>query len=549
MDKGIRSRSFLKTATVAATASVAAVLLLLVPAAAEHTFDTDVRISADTAEVAEGGRFTLSIGTVDGQPAAEDLHVYLAIDGTATEGNGADFTITGPDGRPLPDIGDTLYDRKVTIPQGSRSVTVRINTRNDREAEQCEVVRVQGLQRRVQDDVSHKAFVGILEYRIVASDFGATPPQTLPSVDVTENGDTWTATLTDPGGVSGTEKWFWHRATRAHGPWTQAARLTDRYTLRDEDRGYYLRAEARYTNGDSEPACAHVIQNGQGEIINPEISGTSTSGTNQGGGTSTSGTNQGGGNTGTNQGGGNTGGGGTSGTNQGGGSGGTSGNGDDGTNVGRSDPANPGDGTTGTDPDATDDEAKDGEANDDEESFSDLDTAGEHTKYVRILYGEGVLDGTGCSDRILCANGPLLRWEAAVWFVRVLDGKNPENTSPIRFTDVDANVWYAPYIERLAELKVTVGCSEDPARYCPDKQVTRAQIATLLVRAFGLPEAAPVGFTDTDRTVHAPNIDASYAAGVTGSCSDEPLKFCPWEDNSRAEVATYLVRARTYAAQ
>ena len=131
----------------------------------------------------------------------------------------------------------------------------------------------------------------------------------------------------------------------------------------------------------------------------------------------------------------------------------------------------------------------------------------------------------------------------------MLDGKNPENSAPVRFTDIDADVWYAPYVERLAELGVTVGCSEDPDNYCPDTAVTRAQMATLLVRAFDLPEADPVGFTDTARTVHAPNIDASHAAGVTDSCSDEPLKFCPWEPNSRAEVATYFVRARAYAAE
>lgn len=485
MRRWIRSRAFLKTATIASASSLGAILFLLLPASAEHIFDTDVRIETARSETPEGGRITISVETVDGKLAPTDLHVYLSIDGTATEGSGADYTITGAEGGPLLVTGDTLYDRKVVIPRGTRAVTVSINTRNDSEAEQCEFVRVQGLQW----DGSHKAFVGIFGFRIAASDLGDTTPASLPSVDLTQIGDTWTATLTDPRGVSGSAQWYWHRATRENGPWTQFAYDTAEYTLTEDDRAYFLRAEARYINGDGAPACAHVVWNEQGRTINP---GNSVDTDNNGGG---------------------------------------------GTSVGRRDTgdANTATGTTETD--------------DDEEGFTDLDTATEHTKYLRILYGEGVLDGTGCRDAFLCPNGPLLRWEAAIWFVRVLDGKNPENISPVRFADVDSNVWYAPYIERLAELQVTVGCSEDPDHYCPDKKVTRAQMATLLVRAFDLPEAESEGFTDTSRTIHAPNIDASHAAGIADSCSVDPLKFCPREGTSRAEMATYLVRGRMYAAQ
>ena len=184
----------------------------------------------------------------------------------------------------------------------------------------------------------------------------------------------------------------------------------------------------------------------------------------------------------------------------------------------------------------------------DTDSFSDLDSAGEHTRAVRILYGEGVFEDTGCSEGLLCPGGPLLRWEAAVWFVRVLDGMNPDPVSSVRFTDVDPKVWWTPYVERLADLNVTLGCTEDPDKYCPDTEATRAQMATLLKRAFALPAAEPVGFVDTARTVHAPNIDSSYAAGIIDSCSADPLKFCPWDSNSRAQVAGYLLRGRNFAA-
>ena len=223
--------------------------------------------------------------------------------------------------------------------------------------------------------------------------------------------------------------------------------------------------------------------------------------------------------------------------NNGGGGTNTRGTNTGGTDAGGNNNNNGGD-NNGGEPDSTD-----------TDSFSDLDSAGEHTRAVRILYGEGVFEDTGCSEGLLCPGGPLLRWEAAVWFVRVLDGMNPDPVSSVRFTDVDPKVWWAPYVERLADLNVTLGCTADPDKYCPDTEVTRAQMATLLKRAFALPAAEPVGFVDTARTVHAPNIDSSYAAGITGSCSADPLKFCPWDSNSRAQVAGYLLRGRNFAAQ
>ena len=73
----------------------------------------------------------------------------------------------------------------------------------------------------------------------------------------------------------------------------------------------------------------------------------------------------------------------------------------------------------------------------------------------------------------------------AVWLVRVLDGVDPV-VSVSRFADVDPDEWWAPFVERLAVLGVTAGCATGPARYCPDDVVTRAQMATFLIRAIDM---------------------------------------------------------------
>ena len=98
-------------------------------------------------------------------------------------------------------------------------------------------------------------------------------------------------------------------------------------------------------------------------------------------------------------------------------------------------------------------------------------------------------------------------------------------------------------MERLAELEVTKGCATEPLRFCPDRSVTRAEMAAFLVRAFDLEAAEPAGFTDTAGNTHEIDIDALAAAGVTVGCKTEPLSYCPSKSVTRAEMATFLARA------
>ena len=173
-----------------------------------------------------------------------------------------------------------------------------------------------------------------------------------------------------------------------------------------------------------------------------------------------------------------------------------------------------------------------------------VEDAGVHQPAVDALRASfpTVFDGTGC-DGGLCPSEALQRWEMAVWLVRVLDRTNPSPQAGSRFADVAAGVWWAPYTDRLADLGVTAGCGTDPLRFCPNNSVTRAQMASFLVRAFGLETGPAAGFTDTARTVHAANIDAVAAAGITAGCKIRPLRYCPTKAVTRAQMATFLARA------
>ena len=174
---------------------------------------------------------------------------------------------------------------------------------------------------------------------------------------------------------------------------------------------------------------------------------------------------------------------------------------------------------------------------------ADLALGGERFDAVKALGADGVLAGTDCGPGLFCPSEPIPRWMMAVWLVRMLDGGDPEPVSASRFIDVDPTQWWAAHVERLAELGVTVGCVREPAQFCPEQPVTRAQTATFLTRAFDLRRAAPAGFVDTSGSSHAASIDALAASGITKGCLTEPLSFCPMQSTTKGQMALFLNRA------
>ena len=177
--------------------------------------------------------------------------------------------------------------------------------------------------------------------------------------------------------------------------------------------------------------------------------------------------------------------------------------------------------------------------------FSDVAGAGVHLEAVNSLAADGVFEGTGCSPGRFCPGEPLQRWVMAVWLVRILDGEDPAPVGVSRFADVDPGVWWAPFVERLAVLGVTAGCRTGPLRYCPADTVTRAQMASFLTRAFRLGSASqPAGFVDIGGNTHADNINALASAAITAGCATGPLRYCPGKAVTRAQMASFLNRAR-----
>ena len=174
--------------------------------------------------------------------------------------------------------------------------------------------------------------------------------------------------------------------------------------------------------------------------------------------------------------------------------------------------------------------------------FSDV-PQGVHSTAIDALDELHVFDDTLCGEDRFCPDRPIDRIDMAVWLIRALDNAEPGRLATSRFADVDADQWWAPYVERLAELEITDGCRRSPLRYCPDEFVTRDRMASFLVRAFDQPQAGAFGFVDIAGNFHEANINALAATGITQGCNRDPLSYCPTSRVKRSQMATFLHRA------
>ncbi len=112
------------------------------------------------------------------------------------------------------------------------------------------------------------------------------------------------------------------------------------------------------------------------------------------------------------------------------------------------------------------------------------------------------------------------------------------------FTDDNLSV-HQNGIEAIAAAGITQGCNP-PAntRFCPDRSVTRAEAATFLARALGLPDDGKDYFVDDNGHVLEGGINRIAAAGITTGCNPpQNNRFCPDRPLTRAEFATFIVRA------
>ncbi len=170
------------------------------------------------------------------------------------------------------------------------------------------------------------------------------------------------------------------------------------------------------------------------------------------------------------------------------------------------------------------------------------DQGSPHEAAIEGLAAAGITRGCHDDKPIFCPERRVTRGEMAAFLDRALD-LPPSEGNP--FTDIGNSIFRSS-IERLAAAGITKGCNP-PAndRFCPNDPVRRGEMATFLVRALGLePVTGGAGFSDTGDSVHRYSIEAIAGADITKGCNPpDNDRYCPQEPVIRAQMATFLVRA------
>lgn len=145
----------------------------------------------------------------------------------------------------------------------------------------------------------------------------------------------------------------------------------------------------------------------------------------------------------------------------------------------------------------------------------------------------------GCSFHRYCPGEHVSRAQMATFIARAV-GLKP--TTSNRFRDLDPRSVHTGYVNSLVHAGIANGCEAD--RYCPDRPVDRAQMATFLARALQLaPENEPQFVDVPPSSSHFGSVNAVAKQGITAGCDRSQVRYCPSGAVRRDQMASFLTRA------
>ena len=116
--------------------------------------------------------------------------------------------------------------------------------------------------------------------------------------------------------------------------------------------------------------------------------------------------------------------------------------------------------------------------------FTDVPATDPFFPFIQKLRDLGITKGCGATT--FCPGDPINRWAAAILIIRgklaSLAGDNFAYPVAPYAADVPAGDLGFPFIQKMYELGITSGCTT--TSYCPNRVITRQEVAVLLTRAF-----------------------------------------------------------------
>jgi len=117
-------------------------------------------------------------------------------------------------------------------------------------------------------------------------------------------------------------------------------------------------------------------------------------------------------------------------------------------------------------------------------TFSDVPCSDNFSPWIYELVAQGIT--TGCGGGAFCPTNPVNRQQMAVFLLKTLEGGSytPPACTAATFGDVPCDHPFATWIYELVARNITAGCGS--GNYCPTTNANRGQMATFVVKTFGL---------------------------------------------------------------
>lgn len=181
-------------------------------------------------------------------------------------------------------------------------------------------------------------------------------------------------------------------------------------------------------------------------------------------------------------------------------------------------------------------------------TFADVPMTGFAWYQIETIYAAGITSGCTASPLNYCPESSVTRAQMAVFLLKSIHTSSyvpPTVGASTGFNDVPVDYWAAAWIKQLAVEGITSGCSS--GNYCPESEVTRAQMAIFLLKAkhgssyTPPPVGVSTGFSDVAvGDFAAAWIKQLAAEAITSGCGSG--NYCPNAPVKRSEMAIFLVR-------
>jgi len=120
--------------------------------------------------------------------------------------------------------------------------------------------------------------------------------------------------------------------------------------------------------------------------------------------------------------------------------------------------------------------------------FQDVSSSNPFCPYIETLYKDGIISGCQTSPLLFCPSANTNRQAMAKFICTAMNEVNPGtcviSTCNSIFADVPSSNPFCPYIEALYNANIISGCQSSPLLYCPNNNITRAQMSKYLINAF-----------------------------------------------------------------